>query len=91
MSSHVTDFKTLNKLLTAKRLNQGNVYNKLCTAFSKCYRRHFDLASKFNVRLKSLLKQGLSEPVFYGDLVYKLRKIYACNDFSIQVCKIILR
>ena len=25
---------------------------------------------KFNVELKSLLHQGLSEPEFYGDLVY---------------------
>ena len=47
--------------------------------------------SKFNVGLKSLLQQGLSEPEFYGDLVYKLRKIYACNDFSTQFRKIILR
>ena len=30
--------------------------------------------SKFNVGLKSLLHQGLSEPEFYGDLVYKLKK-----------------
>ena len=30
-----------------------------------------DLVSKFNVGLKSLLKQGLPEPEFYGDLVYK--------------------
>ena len=91
VSGHVTDLKTRNKLLTAKLLNQGYVYHKLRKAVSKCYRRHFDLVSKFNVGLKSLLKQDLSEPVFYGDLVYKFRKIYACNDFSIQFCKIILR
>ena len=60
-------------------------------AFSKFYRRHSDLVSKFNVGLKSLLQQGLSEPEFYGDLVYKFRKIYACNDFSTQFRKIILR
>ena len=40
-------------------------------AFSKLYRRHYDIASKFNLGLKSLLKQGLSEPEFCGDLVYK--------------------
>ena len=28
----------------------------------------FDLVSKFNVRLKSLPQQGLSEPEFYGNL-----------------------
>ena len=39
-------------------------------------------------RFKFLLQQDLSEPEFYGDLVYKFRKIYACNDFSTQFCKI---
>ena len=38
------------------------------------YRRHYDLVSKFNVGLKSPLKQGTSEPKFDGDLVYKFRK-----------------
>ena len=33
------------------------------------------MISKFQVGLKSLLRQGLSEPDFYGDLVYKLKKI----------------
>ena len=91
MSSHVTDFNTCNKLLTAKLLNQGYRYHKLCEAFSKFYRRHSDLVSKFNIGLKSLLQQGLSEPEFYGDLVYKFRKIYACNDFSTHFRKIIFR
>ena len=74
VSSHITDFNTRNKLLTAKLLNQGYRYHKLRKAFSKFYRRHSDLVSKFNVGLKSLLQQGLSEPEFYGDLVYKFRK-----------------
>ena len=91
MSSHVTDFNTRNKLLTAKLLNQGYRYHKLRKAFSKFYRHLSDLVSKFNVGLKSLLQQGLSEPECYSDLVHKFRKIYACNDFSTQFCKIILR
>ena len=74
VSSHVTDFNTRNKLLTAKLLNQGYRYHKLRKAFSTFYRRHSDLVSKFSVGLKSLLQQGLSEPEFYGDLVYKFRK-----------------
>ena len=37
----------------------------------------------------SLLRQGLSEPDFYGDLVYKLRKIVGSNNFSAQFIKII--
>ena len=32
---------------------------------------------------------GLLEPDFYGDLVYKLRKIVGSNNFSAQFIKII--
>ena len=72
---HVDDFNTHYKCLTAKLLKQGYQYHKLRKAFSKFYRQHYKLISKFNVGLKSLLHQGLSEPEFYGDLVYKLKKI----------------
>ena len=64
-------------------------YHKLRKTFSKFYRRYHDLISKFQVGLKSLLRQGLSEPDFYGDLVYKLRKIVGSNNFSAQFIKII--
>ena len=43
--------------------------------------------SKYNVGLKTLLLQGLSEPVFYGDLVYK----FSINDFPYYFKKIIVR
>ena len=72
--SHVDDFNTHNKCLTAYLLKQGYRYHKLRKAFSKFYRRHYELISKFNVGLKSLLHQGLSEPEFYGDLVYKFNQ-----------------
>ena len=39
--------------------------------------------------LKEHLRQGLSEPEFYGDLVYKLKKIVSSNNFSAQFFKII--
>ena len=47
------------------------------------------MISKFQVGLKSLLRQGLSEPDFYGDLVYKLKKIVGSNNISAQFIKII--
>ena len=53
VSSHVDDFNTRNKVLTAKLLRQGYRYHKLRKAFSKFYRRHFDIVSKYNVGLKS--------------------------------------
>ena len=46
---------TRNKVLTAKLLRQGYRYHKLREAFSKFYRRHFNIASKYNVGLKTLL------------------------------------
>ena len=52
---HVEDFNARNKCLTAKLLKQGYRYYKLRKAFSTLYRRHYELISKFNVGLKSLL------------------------------------
>ena len=72
--SHVDDFNTRNKCFTDKLLKQDYRYHKLRKAFSKFYCRHNNFVSKFNVGLKSLLHQGLSEPEFYGDSVYKLNQ-----------------
>ena len=66
VSSHVDDFNTRNTVLTAKLLRQGYRYHKIRKAFSKFYRRHFDIVSKYYVGLKRLLLQGLSEPEFMG-------------------------
>ena len=63
------------------------------------------MISKYNVGLKTLLSEGLSEPEFYGDLVYKFKKLIGIygdlvykfkkligiNDFSFQFRKIITR
>ena len=72
-SSHVADVNTRNKLLTQKHLKQGYQHHKLRKTFSKFYRRYYDLISIFQIELKSLLLQGLSQPEFYGDLMYKLK------------------
>ena len=57
--SHITDVNTRNKLLTQKLPKQSYWYHKLRKTFSKFYRRYHDLISKFQVGLKSLLRQGL--------------------------------
>ena len=56
VSSHVDDFNTRNNVLTAKLLRQGYRYEKIRKAFSKFYRRHFDIVSQYNVGLKTLDK-----------------------------------
>ena len=89
--NHVTDFNARNECLTAKLLQQGYRYHKLRKTFSKFYRRHYELISKYDVGFKTLLSEGLSEPEFYGDLVYKFKKLKGINDFSFQFRKIITR
>ena len=69
--NHVADFNARNNCLTAKLLQQGYRYHKLRKTYSKFYRKHYELISNFNVGLRTLLREGLSEPEFYGDLVYK--------------------
>ena len=86
-SSNVADFNTRDRLLTQKLLKQGYRHHKLRKTFSKSYRRYYDLISKFQIGLKSLLRQGLSEPEFYGDLVYKLKKTVGPNNFQCSSLK----
>ena len=59
--NHFTDFSARNKYLTAKLLQQETSKN-ICFKF---YRRHYELISKFNVGLKTLIREGLLEPEFY--------------------------
>ena len=47
--------------------------------------------STYNVGLKTLLGEGLSETEFYGDLVYIFKKLIGRNKFSFQFRKIITR
>ena len=69
------DFNNRNLFLTAKLLKQGYRYHKIRKAFSKFYYRHSELIVKYNIGLKTLLQQGISEPIFYGDLVYKFKRL----------------
>ena len=45
VSSHVDNFIASNKVLTAELLRQGYRCHKIRKAFSKFYRRHFDIVS----------------------------------------------
>ena len=60
------------KVLTAKLLRQGYRYKKIVERFQNFIG---GILSKYNVGLKTLLFQGLSEPECYGDFVYKFIKI----------------
>ena len=89
--SNVDDFNKRNLFLTAKLLKQGYRYHKIRKAFSKFYHRHSELIVKCNIGLKTLLQQGISEPIFYRDLVYKFRRTVGKSNFSDQFKKIVKR
>ena len=83
--SYVYDFNNRNLFLTDKLLKQGYRYHKIRKAFSKFYDRHSELIIKYHIGLKTLLQQGISEPIFYDDLVYKFKRIVGKSNFSDQL------
>ena len=59
------------------QLNKVNYFDteslKPGKVFSKFYRRQSEWMVKYNVGLKTLLEQGILEPAFNGELVYKFK------------------
>ena len=68
MISHVIDFNSRNRAITAQLLKRGYPYYKLRYVCSKIYHRYSGLVDKYNVSLKKLLQQSVSEP----EVVYKI-------------------
>ena len=90
--SNVDDFNNRNLFLTAKLTEQGYRYNETRKAFSKFYHRHSELIVKYNIGLNTLLQQGISEPIFYLNVVYKFKqRIVGKPNFSDHFKKIIKR
>ena len=85
-SSPVCDFNSRNKFLTGKLR-----YHRIRKVFSKFYRRNFELIEQYHVSLKNFLHQGIPNPEFYGDLVYKFKKIVRNRNFSDLFKRIINR
>ena len=48
------------------------------------YHRDSELIVKYNIGLKTLLQQPISEPIFYVDLAYKFKHIVGKPNFSDQ-------
>ena len=57
-------------------------FNQLRKTFSKLYYRNLSLISKYKCNLKYILQQGISHPEFYGDMIYKRRKILGHVHFE---------
>ena len=84
----VLDFHSKNLQITSKLLTQGYRYHKL----RKFFRSYSDLLSKFgDISFQEYLSKGISHPVFYGDLVYKLRRVKDTPNFILSGSKIVKR
>ena len=89
--SHVEGFNARNKCLTAKLLKQSYRYHKLKKAFSKFYRRQYELVSNSMSDKNLFYIKAYRNQNFYGDLAYKFNTIMGRTDFSDQFRKIIIR
>ena len=75
-------------------MKPGQGFKKLCTFSLFCYvlfSENLDFTPAVFIGLKTLLQQGISEPMFYGDLVYKFKRIVGKPNFSDQFKKIVKR
>ena len=88
----VLDFHSKNLQITSKLLTQGYRYHKLRKTFGKFFISYFELLSKFgDISFQEYLSKGISHPVFYGDLVYKLRRVKGTPNFISLGSKIVKR
>ena len=69
--SNFDDFNNRNLFLTATLIKQDYRYNKIRDALSKFCHRHPEIIVKCTIGLKTLLQQGISEPIFYGEKWWK--------------------
>ena len=88
----VLDFHSKNLQITSKLLTQGYRYHKLRKTFGKFFRSYSEPLSKFcDISFQEYLSKGISHPVFYGDLVYKLRRVKDTPNFISSGSKIVKR
>ena len=88
----VLDFNSKNLQITSKLLTQDYRYHKLRKTFGKFFRSYSELLSKFgDISFQEYLSKGISHPVFYGDLVYKLRRVKDTPNFISSGSKIVKR
>ena len=88
----VLDFHSKNLQITSKLLTQGYRYHKLRKTFGKFFRSYSQLLSKFcDISFQEYVSKGIFHPVFYGDLVFKLRRVKGTPNFISSGSKIVKR
>ena len=88
----VFDFHSTNLQITSKLLSQGYRYHKLRKTFGIFFRSYSELSSEFGaIPFQEYVTKGISQPVFYGCLVYKLRRVRGSTYFIASGTKIVKR
>ena len=88
----IFDFHSKNLQITSKLLTQGYRYYKLRKTFGKFFRSYSELLSKFGaISFQEYVFKGITHPVFYSDLVYKLRRVKSETNFISSGSKIVKR
>ena len=88
----VFDFHSKNLQITSKLLTQGYRYHKLRKTFGKFFRSYSELLSKFGaISFQLYVSKGIIHPVFYNDLVYKLRSVKGETNFISSSSNIVKR
>ena len=75
-----------------KLLTQGYRYHKLRKTFGKFFRSYSDLLAKFGeISFQENVTEGICHPVFYDDLVNKLRRVKCEANFVSSGSKTVKR
>ena len=91
-TTHIKQEHSKNLQITSKLLTQGYRYHKLRKLLGKFFRSYSELLSKFgDISFQEYLSKGISHPVFYGDIVYKLRRVKDTPNFISSGSKIVKR
>ena len=88
----VSDFHSKNLQITSKLLTQGYIYHRLRKTFGKFFKSYSELLSKFGaISFQEYVSKGITHPVFYSDLVYKLRRVKSESNFISSGSKTVKR
>ena len=88
----VLNYHSKNLQITSKLLAQGYRYHKLRKTFGTFFRSYSELLSKFgDISFQEYLSKAITHPVFYGDLVYNLRRVTGTPNFISSGSKIVKR
>ena len=81
---------SIQKSSNYKLLTQGYICYKLRKTFGKLFRSYSELSSKFGeISFQEYVSEGISHPVPYDDLVYKLRRVKCEANFVSPGSKIV--